>query len=66
MLATELHDRVRRPGRVGAHHDLDRLDQRGRDLGERVLDDGDVVGGGVGARVTGAQDRSSASPVSSQ
>lgn len=51
VLATEVHDLVRRPGAVCSYHDLDRLDQLGRDFCERVLDHGDVIGGGVGARV---------------
>jgi hypothetical protein len=58
MLETEVQQLMRRARRVRTHQDLDRLDQLSRDLRERVLDDRDVIAGGVRARVAGAQDRS--------
>jgi hypothetical protein len=50
VLATEVDELVRCARRVRAHHDLDRLDQLGRDLREGMLNDRDMVAGGVRPR----------------
>ena len=67
MLTTEAEQVVCRPRRnPGAHEDLDGLDQFGRDLRERVLDDLDVISSGVEWRYSGAGIAANASSVSSQ
>jgi hypothetical protein len=47
VLAAEAQQLVRRARGVCADDDLYRLDQLGRDLREGVLDDLDVIGGGI-------------------
>ena len=46
---------VRGAGAIDAQQQLDRFDVLGRDLSDRLLGDGDLVGGGVGAGVAGPQ-----------
>ena len=57
MLAAEVQQVVRRAGRVGAHEDLELLDLLDGDLLQRLLDDRDLISGGVRAGVAGPQDR---------
>jgi len=54
-LVTPVQQLVRRPRRVDPEQQLDRFDVLCRDLLQRLLGDGDLVGGGVRAGVPGAQ-----------
>jgi hypothetical protein len=48
-------ERLRAAGAVGSQQDWDAVPVRVRDLVERLVEDGDVVGGGVRAGVTRPQ-----------